>query len=254
MRRILLTATAAVVLLVVAPAAGAQPAPLPVGEAKGVRIVREHGALVVVFTQRAERLWRRVAGKRVSVLCDELPKPDGTGFLVSQGGGATFRAPKRGRRLHTGDLTRGMDLCKVWLEARTVRRDGSRRRLPRELIVTVPLTQRGAVHLDEQSRAFALLGILTLAALLPGEDANRFATPAELVARLPAWSRPVRVTVVALASPSDTPPAGSIGYYSDGAKHAAAVVLSAGGRRLFLEFDADDVIRSNVVGYIYGDE
>jgi hypothetical protein len=31
-------------------------------------------------------------------------------------------------------------------------------------------------------------------------------------------------------------------------------VLSASGRRLFLEVDVDDVIRSNVVGYIYGDE
>jgi hypothetical protein len=53
-------------------------------------------------------------------------------------------------------------------------------------------------------------------------------------------------------SVSDTPPEGAIGYYSDAAQHAAAVVLSAMGRRLFLEFDADDVIRSNVTTYIYG--
>jgi hypothetical protein len=33
----------------------------------------------------------------------------------------------------------------------------------------------------------------------------------------------------------------------------AAVVLSATGRRLFLELDVDEVIRTNVLGYIYGD-
>jgi hypothetical protein len=66
-------------------------------------------------------------------------------------------------------------------------------------------------------------------------------------------SAPLRLSVVELPSPSDTPPAGSIGYYSDGAQHVAAVVLSATGRRLFLELDVDEVIRTNVLGYIYGD-
>ena len=55
---------------------------------------------------------------------------------------------------------------------------------------------------------------------------------------------------MALTSPSDTPPPGSVGYYSDGAQHAAAVVLSAAGRRLFVEVDADDVLRTNVARYL----
>ena len=46
-----------------------------------MRIVRERGAIVVVFTSRATRLWRRVAGKRVSVPCDELPAPDEFGLV-----------------------------------------------------------------------------------------------------------------------------------------------------------------------------
>ena len=65
--------------------------------------------------------------------------------------------------------------------------------------------------------------------------------------------RPLRLSVVALASPSDSPPPGSIGYYSDGARHVAAVVLSATGRRLFLELDADDVVRTHVLRYIIDD-
>ena len=236
MRRWGVLATVMAVALVAAPSAGAQATQLPVGQADGVRIVREHGAIVVVFTARAERLWRRVAGKRVSVLCEQRSGPDEHGFESVAGGGATLRAPRRGRRLRTGDLTRGMDLCEVWLEARTLIRNGGRERHGRELIVAIPLTQKGAVRLDERARARALLVVISLAAV----DALRPGA--------------VKLPVVALATPSDTPPAGSIGYYSDGAQHVAAVVLSASGRRLFLEFDADQVIRTNVLGYIYGDE
>ena len=256
MRRWCVLATVTAVVLLVAPSVGAQTPQLPMGQADGVRIVRVNGAIVVVFTARAERLWRRVAGKRVSVLCEETIDPDEDGFGVVglQGGGITMRAPRRGRRIRTGDLTRGMDFCEVWLEARTIRRNGHRERRSRELIVAIPVTQQGAVHLDERARAIALMGLIQLASI----DAERrgldhFPTSAELVEFVPALPRPVKLAVVALASPADTPPAGSIGYYSDGARHVAAVVLSATGRRLFLEYDVDDVIRTNVVGYIYGD-
>ncbi len=258
MRRGCALATVAVVLLGVAPAAGAQTVQLPVGEADGVRIVRDQrGAIVVVFKPSAAWLWRRVAGRRVSVMCEKGPDPDpdDPGVFFTEGGGTTFRAPKRGRRLRTGDLTRGMDLCEVSLEPRTVTRNGERRRYGRRLIVAIPLTQRGAVRLDEQARAHALVTLLQIAAVLPRQEgSDRYATPAELVSLFPRMKRPLKLSVVELPSPSDTPPAGSIGYYSDGAQHAAAVVLSASGRRLFFEADADEVIRTNVLEYIYGDQ
>ena len=72
-----------------APAAGAK---LPVGEADGVRIIRVKGAIVVVFTPQAAKLYRRIAGRQVSVFCTEA---------VDQGynsGGLTQRAPKRRQR------------------------------------------------------------------------------------------------------------------------------------------------------------
>jgi hypothetical protein len=249
MRPWLSLTTVAATLLIIAPSAAAQTVHLPVGEADGVRIVRDHsGALVVVFRPSAARLWRRVAGRKVSVFCEKGPDPDpdDPGTFISEEGGTTFRAPRRGRRLRTGDLTRGMDVCRVWLEARTVTRHGRRVRHSRELIVAVPLTQRGAVRLDERARAAALLTVLELAG-----PRGAFALPADLVSRLPLLKRPVRLSVVALSSPADTPAAGSIGYYSDGAQHAAAVLLSASGRRLFLEFDADRVIRTNVAEYLF---
>ena len=239
------------VVFVAAPAADALTVQLPVGEAQGVRIVRERGAIVVVFTQRAERLWRRVRGKRVSVMCEAWSEPDERGFSFTEGGGTTFRAPRRGRRLRTGDLTRGMDICRVWLEPRTLRRDGARRHYPRRLVVAIPLSQKGAVQLDEQARAGALVRVLQLAAA----DGFRrhldgYPPSAEFAALVPALARPLKLSVVPLAIPSDTPPPGSIGYYGDGTSHVAAVVLSGTGRRLFLEYDADEVVRTNVLRYL----
>jgi hypothetical protein len=208
-------ATVAALVLALAPSAGAETVQLPVGEAQGVRIVRERGAIVVVFTARAARLWRRVAGKRVSVFCEERSGPDEDGFVTVEEGGTTFRAPRRGRRLGTGDLTRGMDICRVWLEARTLRRNGMRQRYGRELIVAIPLTQEGAVRLDERARTYALFALLEIAAHR-GSNVDGFPTSADLVALVPVLPRPIRLSVVALPTPADTPPAGSIGYYSDG--------------------------------------
>ena len=162
--------TALVALLVVSLFPASAGAKLPVGSADGVRIVRERGAIVAVFTPAAQRLWRRVRGRVASVMCWEREIPDETGlFAVTSGGGGSLRAPKRSRRLRTGDHTRGMDYCRVWLEPRTVARRGARVRLGRRLVVSIPLTQRGAVYLDEQSKALELRNVL-LAASFAGDD------------------------------------------------------------------------------------
>jgi hypothetical protein len=111
------------------------------------------------------------------------------------------------------------------------------------------------VRLDEQERARELFGVIALASADAGRyGIDGYPTPETFVDHLRALTPALKLTVVALASPSDTPAAGSIGFYSDGAQHVATVVLSATGRRLFLEYDVDDVLRTNVVGYIYGDD
>ena len=240
------TAVVTVLLLVlVFPSAGAAQAPLPVGETDGVRVVRDRGGgIVVVFTKRAEKLRRKVAGKMVSVHCTEF-LPDGRSV-----GGVTQRAPRRGRRIRTGDRTRGMDYCRVWLAARTVRRGETRTRHGRELVVSVPLTQDGAVFLDEESKVRLIFGLLTISGF-EAQERNRtgYLTPAELLAEFPQLER---LPFVALAAPSDTPPAGAVGYYSDGAQHAAVVALSTLGRRLFLETHGD-VLHTNIAKYVFGD-
>jgi hypothetical protein len=233
-------------LALAAPSAASAQDTLPVGEAEGVRMVRERGELVVIFTRRAERIRKRVAGRRIDVYCTQLFE-DGTGS-----GNNPLRAPKRGRRIHTGDGSRGWDYCRLWLEARTVRRDGRRRRVDRKLMASVPLTQQGAVFLDGQRYAFLLTATLTVAEF-SADDRGRdgFLTPAELLALAAKQGSGELGALVALASPSDTPPPGAIGYFSDGAKHAAAVALSTLGKRLFFEINGD-VLHTNITQYVRG--
>jgi hypothetical protein len=239
----------AVLSLVAAPLARAQ---LPVGEADGVRVVRERGAFVVIFTPRAEKLRRRVAGRLVSVMCTDLPpEMDSFGTLVISSGGGSYRMPKRGRRLRTGDLTRRLDYCRVAL----VRR----RQRSREPIVAVPLTQVGAVYLDEEEKAHELLQLLFVAGSVAERlELKAYPTYSQLVdflAARPGGPSPGHISggLVALSSPSDTPPAGKLGYYSDGAERTVVAVVSRSGRRLFIEGEPGGVLRTNVSEFVFGD-
>jgi hypothetical protein len=236
------TGIAMAVALLLAPSTAA--AQLPTGEADGVRVVREHRAIVVVFTKRAAKLYKRIAGKLVYVSCTE-ETADG-----SNGGGPTLRAPRHGHKLYTGDLTRGMDYCRIWLVAHTVKRHGERVRVAKQLIVSIPLTQKGAVFLDEESKTIDMLEVEVVAGIvqeqqkLPG-----LPTYAQLVQEFPKIAK----TVVQLAAPGDSPPPGKVGYYSDGQEHIATVIISASGRRLFIEAAADDVLTTNVAQYLFSE-
>jgi hypothetical protein len=233
--------TAVLLALVVPSTAAAAQTPLPVGEANGVRIVREQGALVVVFTQRAERLRRRVAGKLVTMVCTEFME----GGIAE--GEYRLRVPRRGQRINTGDLTRGIDYCSIYRTARTVRRDGERHRIRRGLVVSIPLTQTGAVHLDERAKTRTLFVLLAIADVIGQKGNSGYPTAAELFEAVSGLRpRPARRPVVALESPADTPESGAVGYYSDGNQHVAAVIVSKSGRRLFLELEGD-VLHTNVV-------
>src|SRR5215208_2727755 len=140
-----------------------------------------------------------------------------------------------------------MDFCRVWLAARTISRHGQRQRIGPRLIVSVPLAQTGAVFLDEQSKALRLVQFLLVASSVR-EQVHVIGWPSyELL-----WDsrfRKLGKRFVTLASPTDTPPAGAIGYYSHG-RDVAVAILSRSGRRLFIEY-AGDVLSTNVGGYIF---
>jgi hypothetical protein len=246
MRTALVTVLAA---LVITPTPASAATPLPVGESKGVKIERRHGTIVVTFTKRAAKLYRRLAGKRVGIWCTTLPDPDDIGIVGSGSGGSSYRLPKRRRPIETGDASRNIDFCRIWRPAHKL---GAHRAVARRLIVSVPLTQRGAVYLDELERAAGMLGLLTLAAEVGGAEKNTYATHSRLVAWIERKSGSPPRKLVELAQPSETPPAGSYGYYSDGVLHAAVVTLSAAGRRLFIEVATDHVVSTNIAEYLGG--
>ena len=152
-----------------------------------------------------------------------------------------MRAPKRGRKIRTGDLTRGMDYCDVSLEPR-------RRGRSSKLVVSVPLTQRGAVFLDEREVARGLFGLLVAIDFAFEERGSGVhPTVEQVLTRFPQ----LRGHLIPLSGPADTPPPKTIGYWSDGAAHVAVVALATAGRRLFVEYDGD-VLHTNVSGYIFG--
>lgn len=228
-------------------AAAQEQVQLPVGESKGVRLVRQHGALAFVFTKRADRLHRRIAGKTVLVSCTDLEEERHLGGQTVQNGFQKERVPRKGRVLRTGDLS-SWDYCRLYLPARTVKHPhNGTEHISRRELVAIPLTQTGAVRLDGQRKVLRLTILLELAGLIADE---RHTTNWPTFEQLPARARDA-LKIVALADPADSPPPGTIGYYSDGQQHAAAVILMATGRRLFIEFDADDVYRTNTLQYGY---
>ena len=226
------------VLLVGSTAAQAQ---LPVGEADGVRMVAQRGGVLVTFTAGAEKLRRRYAGKVLEISCTDFVEGGANVF------GEGLRVPRHRHRVFAGDHPRGTDYCRLWRPERTVKRHHRPAVLGRQLLVSVPLTQRGAVHLDEEEKTQGIFGVLALTLLsADAQELGRFRTHDELIAKYPKAAR----AVVELDAPADSPPAGKVGYYSDGAAHVVVAALSASGRRLFIEYEGD-VLSTNIIDYMF---
>jgi hypothetical protein len=238
----LLTATGLALALLAPSAAQAQTqTDLPVGEAHGVRLVKDHGGLVLIFSHRSAKLRERINSRYAWMDCTEL------GDVFSNGFGGNLDVPPRGRRVPTGFGADGADFCRFFLRAHTVTRHGSRHHVSRRELFAIPLTQAGAVYLDEESKAPILFTVSLLASIakhdqkLPG-----YPTYAQLVQEYPKIAK----VVVQLAAPGDAPPPKRVGYYSDGQEHIAVVTISASGRRLFIETAGDDFFSTNVLRYI----
>jgi hypothetical protein len=238
-------ATGLLLALVAPTAAQAQTAPdLPVGEARGVRLVNERGGLVLVFTPQSGKLRQRINSRYAWFSCTEL-----SGRFITSGGG-NLDIPRRGRRVATGFSIEGSDFCRVFLRSHSVKRGDSIRRIPRRVLFSIPLTQAGAVYLDEEAKALRLLRVSLVIGWI--EDQLKLdgdPTYAQLVEKYPALAK----SVVQLATPDANPPVKRIGYYSDGLEHSVLAVMSASGKRLFVESEPGGVLRTNVAGHIFGE-
>ena len=126
-------------------------------------------------------------------------------------------------KLSTGFSAGKYDLCFISV----VRKNGDE-----ETLVDLPLTQQGAVFEDERLFASDLLGIVGAADSLA--KSGQFPPAPDVAAKFNG-------AVVVLAAPTDTPPAGKYGFYSDAGQHITAVTLSSAGRRLFFDVSGDTV-------------
>jgi hypothetical protein len=230
-------------LALLAPASAAAQTELPVGEAHGVRLLARHGGIVLVFTDRAEKLFKRIAGKEIDISCTKF---DGD---VAEVNGGNVEVPHR-RRFATGDSSRGVDFCRLWLPARKIKHRHFIYERSRRVLVSIPLTQEGAVYLDEEAKTYSMVrASIFLAVAKEDLKLSGWPTYEQVVQDVPAAAK----RIVKLATPSDSPPANKIGYYSDGAEHVSLVTFSSSGRRLFMEADADEVVRTNVAKYLFGE-
>jgi hypothetical protein len=204
--------------------------------------VDDRGGLVLIFSSRSAKLRERINSRYAWMMCTNL------GELFSSSGGGNLDVPRRGRRVPTGFSIDGADFCRFFLRSHTIERDGSLRRVPRRVLFSIPLTQTGAVHLDEEAKTAKMLPISAIASLVKNKlKLSGYPTYAQLVQQHPTLAR----RVVALSAPGEIPPPRRIGYYSDGQEHIALSILSASGRRLFIEHSAGDVISTNVAGHLF---
>jgi hypothetical protein len=239
---VLIAAGLTLALLMPSAASAQTPPDLPVGEARGVRLVDDRGGLVLIFGSRSGKLRERINSRYAWMMCTNL------GGLFSSSGGGNLDVPRRGRRVPTGFGIDNADFCRFFLRSHTIKRDGSLRRVPRRVLFSIPLTQTGAVFLDEEAKTVKLLPISAIASLVKDRlNLSGYPTYAQLVQQHPTLAE----RVVALSAPGETPPPARIGYYSDGQEHIALAILSASGRRLFIEHSAGDVISTNVAAHLF---
>jgi hypothetical protein len=212
--------------------------------ADGVRVVRSStGEALIRFDRKAAKIFKTVAGKRAEVGCGTVtPQPLGdgplatTGFMTNPG----VKLPKkRGTvRMWTGGEICAISTKKVKDDNRCFPPDRSSKLCVR---VAVAATPSGVAYLDARARSIELA--LTSLSLELALD--------------PSWKVPGKTTlermrallgpdVAELATPDGTPPAGTVGYWTDGGKNFTVATLLADGSRRFVRIQ-DSVYSTNDV-------
>jgi hypothetical protein len=221
--------TAAALTLPASAAADSEPPP-PIFPADGLHVIHDrYGQSIVRFTGAAAlkkaRAWR---GKELQVRCQFITPPslDGGGILE----GFADRG-FNGRSLRIGKIAPGRDFCVVRHE-----RAGTS---ATDLVAIVPVTAAGRGWVTDLQAVVPLLSI--------GYPDD---TPAGQVPSIDAMVKEWKPLVVALPDPEAMPPAGYVGYWSDGAHHDVLAVASPTGRRLFVESEGD-VVRSNMLPFAF---
>jgi hypothetical protein len=220
-------------VVLASPATAASPPTL--GAADGVTVTQTGRAVALRLAGPAATAAAAYAGHDLTLSCDTRPGP-GLAFAsgsraISSGADAPLRRTADGTYAITATLSaRAWDTCEV------ERPDAAPRRVDRvgpwavyegmlrPPLARVALTAAGGRWIDELGRAVALDEAASAAL---GGRADGLAM---------------------LGAQDASPPAGSVGYWTDGHGGVEVVTLSAAGRRLLEESFPDGTQRSNVAG------
>lgn len=177
-------------------------------------------ALVLTFDDSAADRYRQVAGRYLDIECDRLMR--GRAGIENRGGGGSVRRAPRHRRPIV--VLRGrmrFDTCSI----------GVQRHRRMTIVAQIPLTRLGAEYLDARATTTAVVAAVQMLARPDRPSAAVVAA---------------RFQGVVLAAPTETPPPGVLGVYSDGGEHVYAARSTLAGKLLFVEMEGD-VTRSNVL-------
>jgi hypothetical protein len=208
-----------------APAGAASAAGLPVGHAKGVSVqVGRHG----VSFRFAKTLDPTVAAllrprRHVELGCTRLGPLRIDGARTSSRVTERVQLPERRTRVRLSSPGQHPSFCTMRLVS--TRLD----------IVDVPVTQAGAVYIDERHTFFGIRNAaFTAAGDAEAADRATFEPADQYVRRYGSDG-----DMVVLPTADAVPAAGTIGIFSDGAHHFEAVALTTLGRRMFYDIDGD---------------
>jgi hypothetical protein len=200
----------------------------PAPPLRGVELQVASGELVLRVTAAGTATWRASAGGRWMVHCQAAGVPFADEQPATRNAGGTI-VPTR-LLVHTGihPASAHMDVCSGSLSVT----DQYRGLTPRAL------TARGATLLDVDLGANATLGAAS-------GVASAYATMGVVP---PPGSVP---GTAALPAPDALPPAApKLGYWSDGGGRAIFSTRTAAGRIVVAEFDAPDVLSTNILAYL----
>ncbi|HET6510528.1 MAG TPA: hypothetical protein VFG42_27275 [Baekduia sp.] len=208
-------------------------------------VTRSGTSVEIRLTGAAAQAAAAYDGKELSVSCDTHPRP---GLLFRAESSRTGSSGSSGvlRRRSDGSLAVQTYLAnRAWDTCEIARPDRARRRTGRigpfalyqgdlrPPLARAALTDAGATWIDELGWAIAIGRAQAAAAKVRADGAL---TPPEVAA----------AGLVALPDVGASPPAGSVGYWTDGHEQVEFVALSSAGRRLVQRTGADDMLTTNI--------
>lgn len=222
-------------LLAAMPSAAAAQVRLPTGSNAYVRLVHlPGGGLTAALTPRGrKRLGRKLRGNVLDGSCTKVGKVvQGSSFSLGESD-HEFEVGPGHRVRYVFFLDRRADFCDIGLAHVTITRRGGRvRAVPGRPFDSIALTQKGARYLDADRVTAHLDQVLTIAFFLANGDPHGHFPSATTITSAFAHTR---LRVVTLRSPTDTPPAGEVGVFSDGLNHCETVGTTRVGQRLFID-------------------